>query len=166
MNETLIKNWNAKVTPADKTYIIGDLIFGNDPREAENLIRRLNGHKVLIYGNHDKVCKKTNLMGLEYKTYYEEEDIYDGENWRKLVMFHYPILSWNKQRHGSWLAYGHCHGTMIDAMNKLAPGSWDVGVDTNGFAPISFEELAAKIKTTYPGGKLTNGTDNRYNKRK
>ena len=51
MNETIIKNWNAKVTGADTVFIVGDMFFRF--KDVESILRRLNGKKHLIIGNHD-----------------------------------------------------------------------------------------------------------------
>lgn len=57
MNETMIERWNAVVRPQDKVYHLGDVYFGNE-EEASVLLRRLNGHKRLVVGNHDRLNSK------------------------------------------------------------------------------------------------------------
>src|SRR3990167_7898211 len=52
MNEAMIENWNAKVAPDDTIRVIGDFSFGSAEKTA-NVLRRLNGTKILIEGNHD-----------------------------------------------------------------------------------------------------------------
>lgn len=52
MHETIIKNWNNRVTNNDKVFILGDLTFGKkEPSKA--IVERLNGKLYLIKGNHD-----------------------------------------------------------------------------------------------------------------
>lgn len=51
MNEALVDNWNSVVTPQDKAYHLGDVIFGKD----YSILKRLNGKKRLIVGNHDDI---------------------------------------------------------------------------------------------------------------
>ena len=51
MNEALIERFNETVGPTDTVYILGDLVLGKDLRCAE----RLNGRKILLMGNHDRV---------------------------------------------------------------------------------------------------------------
>lgn len=150
MNTAIITNWNNKVPSNGLIYILGDFMKANKTTEIKSMVNRLNGHKVLVYGNHDKLCHKTEPLGFQNKTHYIEDNIFDGKDFRKLCMFHYPILSWNKKIHGSWLAYGHSHGSMVNTMNAFSPGTWDVGVDVNDFTPLSFDELAKNILTTYP----------------
>ena len=52
MNETLIANWNAKVSAEDTVYVLGDLAMGT-VEASRACIERLNGKIVLIRGNHD-----------------------------------------------------------------------------------------------------------------
>lgn len=153
MNEMIVTNWNSVVKPNDIVIVAGDVSFNRDPIAVEKFVRRLNGHKTLVLGNHDQVFRGGKLLGFENKVHYLEDDIYDNvaKIDRKLCIFHYPIFSWNKKHHGAWLAYGHCHGSMIKDMDAMFPGTWDVGVDTNNYTPISYEELAVKIRTTYKG---------------
>ena len=51
-NEMLIYNWNYKVDVNDTIYFLGDFAFKNKTK-AELIGRRLNGHKIIILGNHD-----------------------------------------------------------------------------------------------------------------
>lgn len=61
MDETLIRNWNAKVTNGDTVYILGDLLFRNE-KPAEEYLKQLKGKKHPIIGNHDRDwVKKCNL---------------------------------------------------------------------------------------------------------
>lgn len=53
MNEYMISQWNKKVRKNDEVVILGD--FSIDKGEKTNeLLRRLNGRKYLIIGNHDR----------------------------------------------------------------------------------------------------------------
>lgn len=54
MNRTLINNFNCFVHKDDTVYILGDIAHHLTIPQAENLIRKLNGKKYLIKGNHDK----------------------------------------------------------------------------------------------------------------
>jgi calcineurin-like phosphoesterase family protein len=53
MNETMIERWNGCIKPQDKVYHLGDVYFGNQ-QTANGILHRLNGHKRLLLGNHDK----------------------------------------------------------------------------------------------------------------
>lgn len=56
MNNTMIHNWNRVATDNDRVFVVGDFIsmdYCTGP-EATDIINKLNGHIVLIVGNHDK----------------------------------------------------------------------------------------------------------------
>lgn len=52
MNETIIKNWNSVVSKEDEVWVLGDVFFCSKEK-AKEIMDKLNGHKYLIYGNHD-----------------------------------------------------------------------------------------------------------------
>lgn len=54
MDEVLIHNWNERVTDEDTVYVLGDAFWKNEESSVK-IIQRLNGHKHLIRGNHDRV---------------------------------------------------------------------------------------------------------------
>jgi calcineurin-like phosphoesterase family protein len=130
MNEIIIKNWNLKVKPQDRVYIIGDFAFGSREKIL-NYTQKLNGHKILIVGNHDNIGQPKNY-GFAEKYQLLTAKI----NGIYITMCHYAMRTWEKSHYDSWHIYGHSHG-MLEAIGK----SWDVGVDNNGFAPVEFEEL-------------------------
>ena len=62
MDKTIIENWNSKIADSDDVYILGDFSYkSKDPIEY---LKKLNGRKHLIIGNHDnkllrnQFCKK------------------------------------------------------------------------------------------------------------
>lgn len=63
---------------------------------------------------------------------------------QKIVLSHYPMVDWQGMSHGSWHLHGHIHscGGAYNRFN-LRQGllCYDVGVDANGYAPVSLEEL-------------------------
>lgn len=52
MNEALIQNWNQVVKPEDIVYHLGDFAMG-DRKQIPTILSRLNGHIILVRGNHD-----------------------------------------------------------------------------------------------------------------
>jgi calcineurin-like phosphoesterase family protein len=54
MNEAMIENWNEVVKSTDTVIHFGDVALGKIA-ESLPLIERLNGYKVLIPGNHDRI---------------------------------------------------------------------------------------------------------------
>ena len=52
MNEELIRRWNARVTPDDVVFHLGD--FSMMGGAVSKFYKRLNGNIIWIKGNHDK----------------------------------------------------------------------------------------------------------------
>ena len=68
MDKTLIENWNRKVSEDDTVYILGDISWYNDEKTTE-IFAGLNGHKILIKGNHDRVHGKVRKVFEEITDY-------------------------------------------------------------------------------------------------
>jgi calcineurin-like phosphoesterase family protein len=54
MNDKLIQNWNSCINNDDEIYVLGDFMFKGNGTEANNLLKRLNGIKYFIKGNHNQ----------------------------------------------------------------------------------------------------------------
>lgn len=138
MNEQIIKEWNAVVTPRDHTYILGDVAFCN-AETAAKFVNRLNGSKTLIRGNHDTKLIKSQVFQdcfLVIQDYYSLS--IDGV---KVVMFHYPISEWDQMHRGSVHFHGHVHGgrTGLEGSRAL-----DVGMDATGEVVVRLDKMIAK----------------------
>ena len=105
MDDVIIKNWNKAVTDNDTVYIIGDISWYDYKRTAA-IFNSLNGHNILIKGNHDRVNKEITSCFDRICDYLEIQD--DNE---KVVMSHYPMLFWNGQFRDSIHLYGHVHNS-------------------------------------------------------
>ena len=145
MNEVMIKKWNTKVKPTDSIYILGDFIF-SDGATANQLVKRLNGKKYLIKGNHDSFLRDNqfdrSLLGW-IKDYYLLRD-----NNIKYALFHYPIAVWDCKHYGSIHLYGHVHSNKDNHHPLLInlENAYNVGVDVNNYEPVSINEVLIKKK--------------------
>ena len=101
MDENLINNWNNVVDKDDFVYILGDVSWYGKLKEDE-ILNRLNGDKILIRGNHDD-----NTTSSYYFQVADYMEVKDGD--KKVVLSHYPILSFNGMHHGAIHLYGHVH---------------------------------------------------------
>lgn len=124
MNESLINEWNSKVGQDDTIYHLGDFAFAGKSVKRE-ILDQLNGNKVFILGNHDGAGEVLSDYGVIHY-YLKKHFIVDSKN-VKVIMFHYPIASWDSVHHGSILLHGHTHG-----MYKMPGRCLDVGYDSVG----------------------------------
>ena len=131
MNEEIVRRWNNVVTNDDYVYFLGD--FAWKFNRVGYWASRLKGRIIFIRGNHDH-----DDPSMDYYTKIE-----DGP-W-KLVLFHYPIVSWNGFFRGAYHFYGHVHGAPLDYM----PLDWrarafDVGVECLDYTPRTATEIIMK----------------------
>lgn len=142
MDEAMIQNWNAAVLDDDDIYILGDLTL-KGPTLANSLLERLHGRKHLIRGNHDRYVDHSAFrrdLLVWVKDYFELR--YRGQ-WS--ILCHYPLLSWNGMHRGAFQLHGHQHNKSYYNHSNREGGirRLDVGVDANGLAPVSIEEILA-----------------------
>ena len=141
MDAALMANWNAVVKPQDTVYIMGDLFFRNTV-SAEDYLRRLNGKKHLIIGNHDRDwMKKTNLPQF-FESVENMAEINDGAH--RITLCHYPMMTWNHIAKGAYMIHGHIHNnTDADyfALIRNMPNILNAGVDINRYYPVNFDAL-------------------------
>lgn len=153
-NDALVNNFNKLVKPEDTLYHLGDWSFGGfDAIKAfRSRLKCENIH--LIYGNHDHHIERNRegVQGLFKSVQYYKEVAFPGTP--KIILCHYAMRVWNHSHKGSWMLYGHSHGTLDANRPEFANPTWigdmyytrnyrtiDVGVDTHALYPYSLEEL-------------------------
>lgn len=135
MDDLMVKNWNSVVGPDDLVWHLGDVAFCCTLDYALNFMKRLNGRKHLILGNHDDLALEMN--NVRPGTWQLIDKMFEIKtNDQLIVMCHYPMNVWHHAYKGSWQLYGHVHGT-----NQNHGKSIDVGVDCWNFTPVSFDQL-------------------------
>ena len=102
MFDTLLNNWNSRITKNDEVYVLGDFAWKND--DGLDFLNKANGKKFLIKGNHDKLNKD-----MENKFIWVKEYAVIKDNGNHIVLFHYPIAHWQNADYGNIHLYGHIH---------------------------------------------------------
>lgn len=95
-------------------------------------------------GNHDSSNKLKAIKSLFEEIVYQKE-IRVGH--RKLVLSHYPFLTWSGVHYGVINVHGHIHsrpGVPTDL--PLSELHYDVGVDNNNYTPVNIEQIKENIK--------------------
>lgn len=145
MNETMVKEWNDLIEAEDLVYILGDVAFLPAPKATEYM-RRLNGRKILVQGNHDrKLLQDPGFRGCFEEVHHYLDVNYNGT---KCVMFHYPIAEWDQMHRGAVHFHGHLHGG-VSGMEKYR--CRDMGMDATGVIAMLMEDairdaMRGKIK--------------------
>ena len=141
MDEEMVKRWNETVRPEDKVYHLGDVVIN---RKALGIMRRLNGDKVLIRGNHDIFRDE------EYREHFRELRAYHVMN--GMILSHIPIHPESLGRFGTNI-HGHLHTgrVMMTGFGGKVTDTPDVRyhcvcVEQTDFRPILFEDVIKRIK--------------------
>lgn len=145
MMHTLIDNWNS-VVPEDGIVInCGDFMLNHkeDLKEYLKYMHKLNGCQYLVRGNHDIISLSTTplsekLLAVQDLMVIKVEGI-------KIIASHIPLMTYPADYHVfghiHTLSDGTCYGVDGDVNEKLRKTQYDVGVDQNGYKPISYWEL-------------------------
>ena len=126
MNLAIVNNWNSVVTPNDIVFHLGDVGFGL----VENLkpmIESLNGHKILLKGNHD-------MKRGEIKNY--------TGNLENVIFSHYPRECLDNQIN----IHGHIHDVPLDTSLYNPNNHICVSVEMINYKPKSLREILAEHK--------------------
>ena len=140
MNEVMIANWNSVIGKDDTVFHLGDFCLGG-AAEWTKILDRLNGKIYLIMGNHDlKNIRQGFISRFEHVAMQMHIEV--GK--QRIYLCHYSFLCFEGSYKDVWQLFGHVHtrrnntGNDAERLQFLYPTQYDVGVDNNGFAPVSF----------------------------
>lgn len=167
MNEVLINNYNSTVPSNGICYFVGDIGLGKSGNLKRHL-SRMHGTKVLVLGNHDKgvntmydsgfdvvvhglkmviagqvvTVSHCPLRGIAREDVSQMERVQPGEGWhgeyRLGEHFSFPDF-------GQFHLHGHCHAPNNGKSKKILDRQFDVGVDGNGYRPVSISVIESWI---------------------
>lgn len=136
MNEKIVENWNATVGENDLVYILGDISMGSI-KETMALLKRLNGDKILVKGNHDEMVDNRKFDRTIFKEISNCIDI--TIYGQKFLMCHYPFAS--NDNHKIQL-YGHIHtNNGLHVAHDLPENSFNVCMDANNLTPVNIKDI-------------------------
>lgn len=158
MNEGIVTDWNSVVSKHDTVYIAGDMAWKNHRK----WIMALNGKKILIIGNHDKmpqdaldlfkpdwVCEDMTLreavknMAQFREVHWKLRRNICGQD---MTIIHEPMRSWPNSVHGAWCVHGHVHGRIRESLpgyaghGMIIDVGWDVWKN-----PVPFDTLKIEM---------------------
>jgi calcineurin-like phosphoesterase family protein len=151
MDETMIERWNAKVKPEDTVYHLGDVVIN---RKHLHLVKRLNGKKRLVRGNHD-IFKDKDYYEVGFDSLYGVRVFTD-----KFILSHIPLHPDCITDRFKVNVHGHLHANEVtrqivtkpfapvgqrDVVDQIDPRYLCVSVEHTNFEPLSFEEVDERI---------------------
>jgi calcineurin-like phosphoesterase family protein len=131
MDNIILSNFKV-MKPGDTLYLLGDLSFNEKvASKFFDMFSEIN--MVFIKGNHDsrklqKITRERNIP------LYALMDI-------KIDAQSVTLRVWNKSHYNAWQLHGHSHGTLPPQGKQ-----YDVGVDANDFAPVSWDKIKEIMK--------------------
>lgn len=134
-DEFIIEQHNKVVKPSDRVYYLGDLVFS---KKYIHLVGRMNGRKVLIKGNHDKLDLK------EYLPYFD--DIRGSHQFDGMLLTHIPVHHESLARWGLNV-HGHLHSNkVLDNYGRPDKRYKCVSMEQlDNYTPVSLEEIKCLI---------------------
>lgn len=142
MVDRLVWEHNQLVSPEDLVYVIGDVCYQKTP-EFLTEVKRFNGNKILIRGNHDRVFSDKDLEPYFDFIVAEGEGInycavrYGDKDPTEFYLTHYPTRGVVDK----FNLVGHIHGAWKYQLNML-----NVGVDVHNYRPVCEDSLEFHFK--------------------
>lgn len=162
MDETMVERWNAKVKPGDHVYHLGDCAIA---KRGLEFVRRLNGKKRLVRGNHD-IFKDDLYRDIGFEKIYGVRVFTD-----RFILSHIPLHPDCITDRFKVNVHGHLHANEVmrwvkDADNTIGvrfddgsniygtkqeidPRYICVSVEHTNYEPLSFDEVDARIKARW-----------------
>ncbi len=162
----ILSRLNERVGEDDELWLLGDLCRARieDVMAMRESIACRTVH--VVVGNHDSRSKFVTCGLFDSVDYYAQVGRHKRDGY-KFVMSHYPMLDWDRAYHGSFMLHGHIHSLPVEPGGDVAPldahaggmgmrgynvwnakhgvRRYDVGVDANGYYPVSAEEILAAM---------------------
>ena len=149
----MVDRWNAKVKDGDTVYHLGDVSIA---RKGLQQVKRLNGRKILIRGNHD-VFKDEDYKEIGFQQIHGVRVFVD-----KFILSHIPLHPGSVSDRFRVNVHGHLHGNQVMSIKSVGPGPMDieytdepslgylcVSVEQTNFEPLHFDEVEARVKARW-----------------
>jgi calcineurin-like phosphoesterase family protein len=151
MDEAMIERWNAKVHPQDTVYHLGDVVIRKASLE---LVKRLNGKKRLVRGNHD-IFHDKHYRDVGFEKMYGVRVFVD-----KFILSHIPLHPDCVTDRFKVNVHGHLHANEVmrqvpieqtdewvsaTSRSEIDPRYLCVSVEHTNYEPLSFDEVDSRI---------------------
>lgn len=144
-DEAIIERWNSIVTAEDEVYILGDLMLKDNEHGIECL-KRLNGTKYFVRGNHDTDTRVA--LYSEAGISFAGDAHYLRYNGYHFYLSHYPTLTGNLEKETlkqmTLNLYGHTHQKTNFYEDRFY--MYHTGVDSHDCYPVSIDQIIDEMK--------------------
>ena len=170
-DEQLILNINKRVNANDDLYLLGDIVMASNGKTwSDNLsiVNRLNGHKHLIVGNHDR-CAPNNKNGHKHKEvflqYFDTVSEYAEISYKGItfMLSHYPYdetddgfvgaaanaseyEQYQLRDSGTPVIHGHTHSEQLLTHSRLGTPQINVNAESTNLKPVIINDVLKLIQ--------------------
>lgn len=130
MDELMVQNWNLHVKPPDHVYHLGDVAMR---KQDLAIVKRLNGHKRLIRGNHD-IFRTKDYLDVGFK------EIHGVRVLDNMVFTHIPIHPLSMARFDANV-HGHIHNNA-----RLPLPYVNLSVEVIQYRPVTLGEIRERLR--------------------
>ena len=126
----LISNWNDTVSEEDIVYHLGDVFWGLSDDNRKAIINKLNGHKILVMGNHDRDHTVEYWKTIGFDKVYDVPILYNNG----FLLSHEPVYL----NYGAIInIFGHVHLSTI--YKDYSPTHFCACVERINYTPVTEE---------------------------
>ncbi len=137
MDKQIVKNWNRVVSKKDTVIVAGDVSFYGKEK-TEELIKQLNGRKILVKGNHDQ---RNNHWWVDVG--FDEVSNYPIIYKEWFIIQHEPPTYLNDAM-PYFFIYGHVHGS--EMYRTITKQSACVSVERWDYTPVELDKIMELVK--------------------
>lgn len=138
MDRALIENWNRVVAAEDTVYVLGDFSDYEDEEKDREILKRLNGTKILVMGNHDRHRTPQEWRELGFAECFFLPVLYK----EFFLLSHEPLYINTNMPYANFYGHVHANPSYKDASRQ----SVCVSVERIEYAPVEFGVLRARMK--------------------
>ena len=134
MDEYMVMKWNSVVKPSDHVYHLGDVVL---KAPGLGIIKRLNGHKRLVRGNHD-IFKTRQYIEAGF------DEIYGVRILDDMILSHIPLHPLSVKARWFGNVHGHLHNSLPQF--GVGPNYYNVSVEMIDYTPVPLEVVKQRLK--------------------
>lgn len=150
MNKTIVERYNSVIGKDDTVIFVGDISYLKK-NDYKKIMKELNGHKILVRGNHDKGTQ-SDFLEFGFDLIVDTFMMLEIEN-INIKVCHYPypnmqtswpdkhILKRPTPNKNEILIHGHTHNKEKRFENMI-----HVGVDAWDFTPALYDDIVSIVK--------------------
>lgn len=128
-DDELVRRWNDTVAPKDTVWHLGDVLFREETFEV---MRRLNGVKKLVMGNHDK------YPTFKYLEHFNS--VHGCVKMRDCILTHVPVHPYQFGRFKGNI-HGHMHAHKMEDPRYVC-----VSAEQTGLAPVLLDTVMQRFQ--------------------